>query len=95
MARRANNGGIIVGAVLLAFLAGRYSASPPAHRPSAQAFVSDSTPRYGGGAQRYSAGSVYYRNCSHARALGAAPVMAGEPGYRAGLDRDGDGVGCE
>ena len=25
----------------------------------------------------------------------AAPVMAGDPGYRAGLDRDGDGVGCE
>lgn len=39
--------------------------------------------------------SVYYRNCSAARAAGAAPVYAGEPGYASHLDRDGDGVGCE
>lgn len=38
---------------------------------------------------------VYYRNCSAARAVGAAPVMAGEPGYAQHLDRDGDGIGCE
>lgn len=39
--------------------------------------------------------SVYYANCSEARAAGAAPVRIGDPGYRPGLDRDGDGVGCE
>lgn len=39
--------------------------------------------------------SVYYRYCSHARAAGAAPLHAGEPGYRSELDRDGDGVACE
>lgn len=39
--------------------------------------------------------SVYYANCSAARAAGAAPVRRGDPGYRAGLDRDGDGIGCE
>lgn len=39
--------------------------------------------------------SVYYPNCTAARAAGAAPIRAGEPGYRAGLDRDGDGVACE
>lgn len=38
---------------------------------------------------------VYYRNCTAARAAGAAPIHAGEPGYRAGLDRDHDGVACE
>ena len=38
---------------------------------------------------------VYYRNCSEARAAGAAPVRAGDPGYGRHLDRDGDGVGCE
>ena len=38
---------------------------------------------------------AYYQNCSAARAAGAAPVRVGDPGYRAGLDRDGDGVGCE
>lgn len=39
--------------------------------------------------------SVYYDDCSDARAAGAAPLYAGEPGYRSGLDRDGDGVACE
>lgn len=45
---------------------------------------------YGGGG-----GSSYYPNCSAARAAGAAPIMAGEPGYARKLDRDGDGVACE
>ena len=36
-----------------------------------------------------------FRNCSEARALGAAPVRRGDPGYGPHLDRDGDGVGCE
>ncbi|ELT43577.1 excalibur calcium-binding domain-containing protein, partial [Arthrobacter nitrophenolicus] len=30
-----------------------------------------------------------------ARAAGAAPLYAGQAGYRAGLDRDLDGVACE
>ena len=38
---------------------------------------------------------AYYANCAAARAAGAAPLYAGEPGYRSGLDRDGDGVACE
>ncbi|OBJ24840.1 deoxyribonuclease [Mycobacterium colombiense] len=38
---------------------------------------------------------VYYPNCKAARAAGAAPIYAGQPGYRPGLDRDGDGVACE
>lgn len=39
--------------------------------------------------------SAYYKNCTAARAAGAAPVYVGEPGYGTHLDRDGDGVGCE
>ncbi|GAA2347194.1 excalibur calcium-binding domain-containing protein [Dactylosporangium salmoneum] len=39
--------------------------------------------------------NVYYKNCAAARAAGAAPLYRGEPGYRSGLDRDGDGVACE
>jgi Excalibur calcium-binding domain len=39
--------------------------------------------------------SVYYRYCSDVRAAGQAPLHAGEPGYAAHLDRDGDGVACE
>lgn len=38
---------------------------------------------------------TYFRNCSEARAAGATPVRAGDPGYAPHLDRDGDGAGCE
>jgi len=38
---------------------------------------------------------LYYANCKAARAAGAAPLYAGQPGYRTGLDGDGDGVACE
>src|SRR5690606_39481345 len=39
--------------------------------------------------------NVVYKNCAAARAAGAAPLYAGEPGYSSTLDRDGDGVACE
>ncbi len=62
-----------------------YAADPkPAPQPRRRAAIRES----------YSE-SAYYPNCSAARAAGAAPVMAGEPGYSRRLDRDGDGVGCE
>jgi hypothetical protein len=40
------------------------------------------------------AAEVYYANCDAVRAAGAAPIRSGQPGYRSGLDRDGDGQGC-
>jgi hypothetical protein len=40
-------------------------------------------------------GSVYYQNCDNVRAVSANPIHAGDPGYAAHLDRDGDGTGCE
>lgn len=42
-----------------------------------------------------SGGFAYYKNCSAARAAGAAPLYASDPGYSSDLDRDGDGVACE
>lgn len=39
--------------------------------------------------------TVYYANCTAARAAGAAPLRVGQPGYRAAMDRDNDGVACE
>lgn len=60
---------------------------PKASRPTQEAPTATPTSS--------SAVSVYYANCTAARAAGAAPVRRGDPGYRAGLDRDGDGVGCE
>jgi micrococcal nuclease len=38
---------------------------------------------------------VYYANCDAVRAAGKAPIYSGQPGYRAGLDRDKNGIGCE
>ncbi|MET3982627.1 excalibur calcium-binding domain-containing protein [Streptomyces sp. PvR034] len=48
-----------------------------------------STSTGGGGA------GVYYKNCTEAKAAGAAPIRRGEPGYRSALDRDGDGTACD
>lgn len=42
-----------------------------------------------------SSSAVYYKNCTAARAAGAAPIHKGEPGYRSALDRDGDGTACD
>lgn len=42
-----------------------------------------------------SGGDVYYANCAAVRAAGMDPLFVGDPGYRSGLDRDGDGVACE
>jgi hypothetical protein len=39
--------------------------------------------------------SAYYPNCSAARAAGAAPIYAGQPGYREEMDGDLDGIACE
>lgn len=42
-----------------------------------------------------SSSAVYYANCAAARAAGVTPILRGQPGYRAALDRDGDGIACE
>jgi hypothetical protein len=47
------------------------------------------------GRARSGGSSIYYANCSAARAAGAAPVRRGDPGYASHLDRDNDGIGCE
>jgi micrococcal nuclease len=42
-----------------------------------------------------SAGAVYYSSCSSVRAAGKAPLLRGQPGYRAALDGDHNGVACQ
>jgi hypothetical protein len=39
--------------------------------------------------------SVYYKDCDAAWTAEAAPIRAGQPGYRAELDPDHNGVACE
>ena len=41
------------------------------------------------------AASVYYENCTAARAAGVTPIYRGQPGYASKLDRDNDGIACE
>ena len=62
--------------------------TPPPTRTQTPTYVAPAPPADNGG-------PVYYKNCSAARAAGAAPVYAGQPGYGSHLDRDGDGIGCE
>jgi len=45
--------------------------------------------------KKKSSSSTYYKNCSAARAAGAAPLRRGQPGYASHLDRDNDGIACE
>ena len=40
-------------------------------------------------------GSVHYSGCNEVRALGKAPIRAGQPGYSIDMDGDGDGIACE
>lgn len=39
--------------------------------------------------------SVYFNSCTDAKNAGYSNIPEGKPGYRAELDRDGDGVACE
>jgi hypothetical protein len=62
--------------------------NPDPNRNEAPAPARTTTESSGGG-------SAYYKNCAAARAAGAAPILAGEPGYRPALDGNSDGVACE
>jgi len=37
----------------------------------------------------------FWSGCNDARAAGTAPIYRSEPGYREGMDGDGDGIACE
>ena len=73
----------ILAAVMIGGVAGyAWSALPPAalQSPEERAAVED---------------SVAYSGCKEVRAAGKAPLYSGQPGYRAGMDGDGDGIACE
>lgn len=37
----------------------------------------------------------YYADCQQALRMGKYPLLIGQPGYRPGLDDDGNGVACD
>lgn len=67
----------------------RPAAAPSPRSSTLSSTASSSGPVTSGG------DAVTYDNCTAARAAGAAPLRRGEPGYRPGLDGDGDGTACE
>lgn len=69
----------------------RSTGSAPAPRPQSESQLQPPTST-GKGTET---STWTYRNCTEARAAGAAPVRRGEPGYGPHLDRDNDGIGCE
>ena len=80
--------------------ASRYA--PTSKRESApiRDYLQPRKSRSGSVAERYAPATAMpsfgaYRNCTEARAAGAAPVRRGDPGYGPHLDRDNDGIGCE
>ncbi len=94
--------------VLISFLLSSLYVAPAAAHPGGLAADGCHNDRRNGGRhchrgsspqvqapQRAFGGDVYFRNCAAARAAGAAPIRAGEPGYGRHLDRDGDGKACE
>lgn len=70
-------------------------APAPVQEPEAPARQDPAAPAAPGVDGGVAGGNVYYSRCAEARAAGAAPLHAGSPGYRPGLDGDGDGVACE
>ena len=74
------------GALIAGAIAGAIAVAPVAH-----AAPSTTTPS----PAPTTGSSVYYKNCAEACADGVAPIYRGQPGYRPGLDRDGDGIACE
>ena len=74
------------------------AAAPPTSTTTTTRTTTTTKPPGGGGRTTTTTKpptSVYYANCTEAREAGAAPLYRGQPGYRAALDRDNDGVACE
>lgn len=63
--------------------------------PTPALTLRDDTPRQNTSRSGSPGSGRAYKNCTEARAAGAAPVHRGEPGYGPHLDRDNDGIGCE
>jgi excalibur calcium-binding domain-containing protein len=83
--RRLSAARLLGGAVVAGLVAGMLAAS-----------IGDGGLAGAGLARRYQPPpGAYYSGCNEARAAGVAPLYAGEPGYRAEMDGDGDGIACE
>ena len=63
--------------------------------PSLRAEIVDGALALADGRSRPPQPGDSWAGCDQARAAGTAPIYHGEPGYRRGMDGDGDGIACE
>ena len=70
-------------------------ASTPEGRAGLSAKLKPVAVQMGWMRERAPAAGDAWHGCNDARAAGTAPIYRGEPGYRAQMDGDNDGVACE
>ena len=70
-------------------------ASTPEGRAGLSAKLKPVAVQMGWMRERDPAAGDSWHGCNAARAAGTAPIYRGEPGYRAQMDGDNDGVACE
>jgi len=63
--------------------------------PTVREHLAEATITLGVARARAPQAGDHWAGCDDARAAGTAPIYIGEPGYRDGMDGDGDGVACE
>ena len=73
----------------------RQAAEQAAQRAAQQAANQDAARKEAARQALAAAAAVYYASCDDAEAAGVAPISKGQPGYRTGLDRNGNGIACE
>jgi hypothetical protein len=87
---------LLVGAGLVGAIAGVGTvATTPEGHDTIVATATDIGIAIGVARERSAKEGDYWSRCDDARAVGAAPIYRGEPGYREGLDADNDGIACE
>jgi hypothetical protein len=87
---------VLCGAGALGAVAGAASlAGTPEGRAGAWAAADRIAVAAGLARRRAPQAGDHWSGCDEARAAGTAPIHVGEPGYRPGMDGDGDGIACE
>lgn len=86
---------LIAGAAIIGSVVGIGSvAATPEGRESISTMMSDVAKAADLRSRPPQAGD-HWSGCNAARAAGTHPIYVGEPGYRSGMDGDGDGIACE
>lgn len=89
-------GSILVGLGLIGAVAGGgWILASPEQQAAALSAANEVAVATGAVRERAPHEGDHWSGCNDARAAGTAPIYRGEPGYREGMDGDGDGIACE